>query len=62
MQVKYIQPLPTNPDGTPAVELPSAAASAELKELGESLADTQVCGGDAAHAAAVVMRHGQQQW
>jgi hypothetical protein len=44
LQVKYIKALPTNPDGTPAVELPSAAASAELKELGASLQDTQVSG------------------
>lgn len=41
-QVKYIQPLPTNPDGSVAVELPQAAAAAELRELSDSLADTQV--------------------
>ncbi|KAL4434095.1 hypothetical protein ABPG75_000536 [Micractinium tetrahymenae] len=42
--VKYIQPIATNPDGTPAVELPQAAARAELKELTDSLADTQPAG------------------
>lgn len=49
-QVKYIQPLPTNPDGTPAAELPQAAATAELRDLTESLADTQVRSGRAAAA------------
>ncbi|PRW57974.1 N-acetyltransferase 10 [Chlorella sorokiniana] len=42
--VKYIQPLPTNPDGSVAVELPQAAAAAELRELSDSLADTQPAG------------------
>ncbi|GAB4815551.1 hypothetical protein N2152v2_002597 [Parachlorella kessleri] len=42
--VKYIQPLPTNADGTPAVETPGSAAAAELKELASSLADTQPAG------------------
>lgn len=42
--MKYIQPIATNPDGTPAVALPQAAAAAELRELSESLADTQPAG------------------
>lgn len=42
VKVKFIQPLPTNPDGSVAVELPQAAAAAELRELSDSLADTQV--------------------
>ena len=46
LQVKNIQPLATGADGAPAAPelLPSAAASAELKELTDSLADTQPAG------------------
>ena len=43
--VKSIAPLPTDPDGTPVVPPPSAAAAAELAELTQSLADTQVGAG-----------------
>lgn len=42
--VRHIQPVPTNPDGTPAIETPGAAAAAELKDLTESLADVQPAG------------------
>eukprot|EP00887_Chlorella_sp_A99_P003429 scaffold7.g3429.t1 len=42
--VKHIQPLPTNADGTPAVEAHGAAAAAELADLAASLADTQPAG------------------
>lgn len=43
--VKYIEPVPLNPDGTP-VNDPGHAAQTELKELTTSLADTQVGGGE----------------
>ncbi|KAK9824701.1 hypothetical protein WJX72_012506 [[Myrmecia] bisecta] len=42
--VKAIQPLPMNPDGTPAETTASGTASTELKELTEALADTQPAG------------------
>jgi hypothetical protein len=58
-QVKHLQPIPTNPDGTPALELPSAAASAELKDLSESLQDTQV-GGWAGRECAALAAAGAQ--
>ena len=42
--VRHIQPVPTNPDGTPAVPSPNAAAAAELKDLTESLREVQPAG------------------
>ncbi|GIL51445.1 hypothetical protein Vafri_7426 [Volvox africanus] len=41
--IRFIEPLPTNPDGTP-VDDPGRAARAELAELTGSLADTQPAG------------------
>ncbi len=40
---RFIEPLPTNPDGTP-VDDPGREARQELAELSGSLADTQVLG------------------
>lgn len=42
--VRHIQPVPTNPDGTPAVPTPNVAAAAELKDLTESLREVQPAG------------------
>ncbi|GAX72715.1 hypothetical protein CEUSTIGMA_g171.t1 [Chlamydomonas eustigma] len=41
--IKYIEPVPLNPDGTP-VNDPSRVPQTELKELTESLADTEPAG------------------
>jgi N-acetyltransferase 10 len=42
--VRLIQPIPTNPDGTPVVPSANAAANAELKDLTESLREVQPAG------------------
>jgi N-acetyltransferase 10 len=42
--VRHIQPIPTNPDGTPVVPSANAAANAELKDLTESLREVQPAG------------------
>jgi N-acetyltransferase 10 len=42
--VRNIQPIPTNPDGTPAITTPGQEAKMELKELTESLRDVQPAG------------------
>ena len=42
--VRAIKPVPTNPDGSLAIETEGMAASAELKELQESLSDVQPAG------------------
>jgi N-acetyltransferase 10 len=42
--VRHIQPIATNPDGTPLVPSANAAANAELKDLTESLRDVQPAG------------------
>lgn len=42
--VRHIQPIPTNPDGTPLVPSANAATNAELKDLTESLREVQPAG------------------
>ena len=42
--VRHIQPIPTNPDGTPLVPSANAATNAELTDLTESLREVQPAG------------------